>query len=177
MGGADKGLLPFRGLSLIQHVIGRLSSQVDTLIINANQNLGEYAKFNLPVYSDEIADYAGPLAGLQAGLRHCQTPYLLTSPCDSPLLPMNLAERMLDELRDNSADLAVAATGTMESLQLHPVFCLLKTELLPQLTSYLQSGGRKVREWQASQNMTQVCFPDENAFRNLNTLEELRTLE
>lgn len=177
MGGSDKGLQLFRGMPLVQHVMGRLNPQVDAMIINANRHLEQYATLGVPVITDEIADFAGPLAGLQAGLRHCQTPLMLTASCDSPFLPEDLGKRLLDALQRENADIAAATTGTQEAMQLHPVFCLLKTELLPKLTTYLESGGRKMREWQNLQKLIYVRFPDERAFYNLNTLDELRSLE
>ncbi|HYD79542.1 MAG TPA: molybdenum cofactor guanylyltransferase MobA [Paucimonas sp.] len=177
MGGVDKGLQPFRGAPMAAHVVARLAPQVGGLMINANQNLDRYAAFGLPVWPDETPDFAGPLAGLQTALRHCATPYLATAPCDSPFLPADLVARLASALRQADADLAVAVTGDGESRQPHPVFCLLKTGLLPHLTAFLQDGGRKVDAWYRSLKVVEVRFADEDAFRNINTLEELRRYE
>jgi molybdenum cofactor guanylyltransferase len=177
MGGVDKGLQTFRGLSLAQHAIQRLTPQVDALLINANHHLAQYAAFGVPVCTDSFGDFAGPLAGIEAGLRNCETPLMLAAPCDCPFLPENLGERLQAALIEEGADIAVAATGTQDAPQLHPVFCLVKTALLPPLSAYLKTGGRKVREWQAFQKMATVLFADASAFRNLNTLAELRELE
>lgn len=177
MGGIDKGLQTFRGLPLIHHAIERLTPQVNALMINANHHLTRYAGFGVPVCTDAYGDFAGPLAGMEAGLRSCDTPLLLTAPCDCPFLPEDLSNRLYEALVKDDADVAVAATGTSDATQLHPVCCLLKAALLPQLSAYLKDGGRKVREWQAAQKMVIVHFANELAFRNLNTLAELRELE
>src|SRR5712692_1598139 len=165
MGHVDKGLQPFRGAPMALHVMLRLTPQVGHLMINANQNLAPYESFGVPVWPDELQGYAGPLAGLQTGLMHCETPYLVTAPCDSPFLPTDLVARLAAALASIDAELAVAVTGTDETRQPHPVFCLLKTTLLPHLSDFLQSGGRKVDAWYASLNVVEVHFEDEAAFR------------
>ena len=177
MGHVDKGLQPFRGAPMAMHVMLRLAPQVSDMMINANQNLAAYEAFGVPVWPDEMEGFAGPLAGLQTGLAHCETPYLVTAPCDSPFLPHDLVEKLHHALRAADADLAVAVTGEGARRQPHPVFCLLKTSLLPHLTSFLQAGGRKVDAWYASLKITEVHFSDEAAFRNINTLDELRKFE
>jgi molybdopterin-guanine dinucleotide biosynthesis protein A len=177
MGGVDKGLQPFRGAPMALHVMMRLSPQVGDLMINANQNLAPYEGFGVPVWPDEMQGFAGPLAGLQTGLNHCETPYLVTAPCDSPFLPTDLVERLAEGIERQNAELAVAVTGEGESRQPHPVFCLLKTSLLPNLSQFLQAGGRKIDKWYTSLSVAEVNFPDESAFRNINTLDELRRFE
>lgn len=177
MGHVDKGLQVFRGAPMAMHVMLRLAPQVGTTMINANQNLAPYEGFGVPVWPDEFAGFAGPLAGLQTGLRHCETPYLVTAPCDSPFLPEDLVTRLSEALIFQDADLAVAITGEGEERQPHPVFCLLKTSLLDHLTDYLQNGGRKIDAWYASVKVAEVRFEDESAFRNINTLDDLRKFE
>jgi molybdopterin-guanine dinucleotide biosynthesis protein A len=175
MGNIDKGLQTFRGAPMVLHVIMRLSPQTGSLMINANQNLGPYEGFGLPVWPDQLTGFAGPLAGLQTGLAHCETDYLVTAPCDSPFLPEDLVERLADAIGE--ADLAVAATDDGSRRQPHPVFCLMKAALLPHLTIFLQEGGRKIDAWYKSLDFVEVVFPDEAAFRNINTMEELRRFE
>jgi len=177
MGDVDKGLQTLNGEAMVAHVIKRLSPQVGALIINANRNLETYQKFGVPVWPDELTGFAGPLAGLQAGLLHCQTPYLVTVPCDSPFLPTDLLARLGDALIEQNADLAVAVTGEAENRQSHPVFCLLKTSLLPHLNTFLQTGRRRIDAWYASLKVVEVKFDDEAAFRNINTLEELQQFD
>jgi len=178
MGHVDKGLQAFRGTTMADHVLARLAPQVASVAINANQNLDTYAAFGVPVWQDDLAGFAGPLAGLETGLRRCQTPYLLTAPCDSPFLPLDLAERLLAALEEQDADLAFAATGEPGMrVQAHPVFCLVKTSLLPVLSSYLAEGGRRMDGWYKDVKAVEVLFEDVDAFRNINTLDELHSLD
>jgi molybdopterin-guanine dinucleotide biosynthesis protein A len=177
MGTIDKGLQVFRDAPMALHVLMRLSPQVGYIMINANQNIAPYEGFGVPVWQDEMQGFAGPLAGLQTGLIHCETDYLVTSPCDSPFLPKDLVARLAAGLEENHADLAVAVTGEGETRQAHPVFCLVKASLLPHLTLYLQDGGRKFDKWYSSLAVAEVHFDDEDAFRNINTLDDLRKYE
>jgi molybdopterin-guanine dinucleotide biosynthesis protein A len=171
MGGVDKGLLELRGRPLAAWVIERLRPQVDHLIINANQNRERYATFGCPVVADEVPDFAGPLAGLHAALSAAATPLVATAPCDSPFLPADLVSRLFSALTATGSDLAVARTFD----QPHPVFCLCRREVLPHLTDYLASGGRKIDRWYATLKVVEVAFDDEaDAFENINTPEELR---
>ena len=169
MGGVDKGLQPFRGKPMAQWAIERLAPQVDELIVNANQNAAEYARFGYRVIADELGGFAGPLAGLHAGLKVASHDFVVTVPCDSPFLPSDLVARLRAAL--GSSELAVAKTGT----QPHPVFSLVSRTVLPHLESFLTSGGRKIDAWYASLKVVEVAFDDEaEAFRNINTREELR---
>ena len=177
MGSVDKGLQLFRGMPMAQHVATRLRPQVTHLMINANRHLPEYEAICAPVWPDVMADFAGPLAGLQTGLMHCQTPYLVTAPCDSPFVPVDLVASLMAALQTQQTDLAIAVTGPPERLQSHPVFCLLHTKLLPHLTEYLQNGGRKFETWYATLSAARVHFDDDSAFRNINTRDELQRYE
>lgn len=179
MGNVDKGLQLFRGAPMALHVLMRLAPQVGDVLINANQNLGPYEGFGVPVWPDAMQGHAGPLAGLQTGLLHCDTDYMVTAPCDSPFLPNDLVARLAQGLEAAQADLAVAVTagGTDGRRQSHPVFCLLKAALLPHLTDFLAGGGRKIDAWYASLAVAEVLFEDETAFRNINTVDELRRYE
>ncbi|MFJ2990253.1 molybdenum cofactor guanylyltransferase MobA [Collimonas sp. NPDC087041] len=175
MGGVDKGLVLLDGKPMATHVIARLAPQVSSLLINANRNQDAYAAFGWPVWADEQPDFAGPLAGLQAGLQHCATPYLATAPCDSPFLPQDLVSRLAQTLQDADADLAVAATLDPETgaVQPQPVFMLLKTTLLTDLNDYLLDGGRKMETWYRRLNYCETLFSDTEAFRNINTRQQL----
>lgn len=173
MGGRDKGLQPFRGRPMVAWAIERLAPQVDALLINANQNAEAYAAFGYPVLPDRIGGFAGPLAGLHAGLSACGTPLLVTAPCDSPFLPADLVACLRAALEDADADLAVAKTGD----QPHPVFSLVRREVLDGLTAFLEGGGRKVDAWYGALKTVEVPFEDERAFANINTIEELNALE
>jgi len=169
MGGVDKGLQPLQGRPMVAHVIDRLSPQVGALLINANQNLERYAGFGCPVVSDELSGFAGPLAGLHAGLKAATTPYVITAPCDSPFLPLNLVARLASARAAAGAELAVAKTGD----QPHPVFALVAREVLPHLSEFLARGERKIDIWYSSLKVVEVPFEDEAAFSNINTREEL----
>lgn len=170
MGGVDKGLVELDGRALVAHVIERLAPQVGELVINANQNRDRYAAFGYPVVADVIPDFAGPLAGLHAAMAAATTPYVVTSPCDSPFLPADLVARLALALAATPLDLAVARTFD----QPHPVFSLVRTDVRPHLEAFLRGGGRKIDAWYATLRVADVRFDDEaDAFRNINTAAEL----
>jgi molybdenum cofactor guanylyltransferase len=174
MGGVDKGLQSFRGKRLIDHVYERLAPQVGGIVINANQNQDLYHAFGVRVVSDAIGGYAGPLAGMHAGLSVSKRPFLASVPCDSPFLPEDLVARLHARIDETGAELAVAKTGE----QPHPVFSLMRRGVLDHLTEFLKGGGRKIDAWYATLNVVEVVFDDEaDAFSNINTLEELNTWE
>ncbi|MDZ4142691.1 MAG: molybdenum cofactor guanylyltransferase MobA [Methylotenera sp.] len=174
MDGVDKGLTLLQQKPLIQHVIARLKPQVEEILINANREIAQYQAFGYPVLQDENADFLGPLAGFSLGLQHAKHDYLLTVPCDSPCLPLDLSERLIASLREQQADIAVASSDG----NAHPVFCLCKKSVLPSLKQYLEQGERRASAWQKSQNYIEVDFSDcANSFVNLNTLENLAALE
>jgi len=169
MGGVDKGLQLLRGKPMAQHVIERFAPQVDELLINANQNIEQYQGLGYRVIPDAIGGFAGPLAGLHRGLSEAAHPLVVTAPCDSPFLPLDLVAKLHTALEQQNAELAVARTGD----QPHPVFCLCRKSVLGSLTAFLESGGRKIDWWYAQLKVAEVDFVDESAFRNINTREEL----
>jgi molybdopterin-guanine dinucleotide biosynthesis protein A len=174
MGSVDKGLQLLRGKPMVQHVLERFAPQVDEVLINANQNPAQYQAFGHKVVPDEIGGFAGPLAGLHRGLSAATHDLVATVPCDSPFLPLDLIARLHQALSKQQADLAVARTGD----QPHPVFCLTRKSVLPGLTAFLASGGRKIDAWYAALRVVEVRFDDEEAsFSNINTVGELRTFE
>lgn len=174
MNGADKGLVLLQNKPLVQHVIERLKQQVDEILINANREIATYQAFGYPVLPDETDDFLGPLAGFLLGLKHAKYEYVLTVPCDSPLLPLDLAERLYKSMAESNADIAVATSDG----DTHPVFCLMKKSVLQSLQAFLENGERKVSAWQKSQQYIEVDFSDSSdAFTNLNTFEELNRLE
>ena len=177
MGGVDKGLQSHLGIPLAMHALLRLGPQVGELMINANRNLAAYESMGVPVWPDALADYAGPLAGFLAGLERCETPYLVTVPCDSPLFPADLVARLGQALEAQNADIAMAATIEDGKLQVQPVFCLMKTELIESLVRFTQEGQRKIDKWTALHRVVEVPFDDTQAFANANTLAELQQLQ
>lgn len=178
MGGMDKGLVPFMGAPLIEHAIARLSPQVATILINANRNHDRYAQYGHAVIADYHADFAGPLAGFSIGLEHCQTEYLLSVPCDSPVFPLNLGERLLETMNETQSDLVYASSkDTSNTIWSQPVFCLMRRQVKQSLQDFLDQEGRKIDRWFTTLRSTTVVFADEAAFANTNTPEELRALE
>ncbi len=175
MGGVDKGLQPLKGRRMVEWVYERLRPQVTEVVVNANQNQSEYgAALGCRVVSDEIGGFAGPLAGLHAGLQANTQPFLVTVPCDSPFLPLDLVARLHAALVAHHADLAVAKTGD----QPHPVFALVRESLAGHLRQFLDGGGRKIDAWYASLRVVEVAFDDQpEAFSNINTREELSAFE
>ena len=198
MGGVDKGLQPFRGEPLAQQAFMRLAAQtggpLHGVLVNANRNAEVYrtqaeACFGVGkavVFADRVQDYAGPLAGFEAGLALCSSTLMMTVPCDSPLFPLDLASRLRQALIAANADIAVvhapeAGRDGRVSLRSQPVFCLMKASLHQNLADFLAAGGRKIDAWTAQHRVVDVPFDartdDPNAFANANTLDELRSLE
>ena len=170
MGQVDKGLVELAGRPMVAHVLARLAPQVGAIVINANQNRERYAAFGHPVVADEVGGFAGPLAGLHAGMTQATTPYVVTVPCDSPFLPADLVARLSAALAAQRAQLAVAYTGA----QPHPVFALVARDVREHLAACLREGGRKIDAWYATLAVAAVPFDDEvAAFRNINTPAEL----
>jgi len=189
MGGVDKGLQLLDGKPLARHALQRLQAQTlgapRTLAINANRNQALYASWDVPVWMDTVGGFAGPLAGFHTALQHCASThdYLLTVPCDSPLFPLDLLARLAHALATGHATVAMASApdGPQDpTLRRQPVFCLLRTSLLPSLEQYLQEGGRKIDAWTQAQGQVEVAFNQPHdagrAFFNANTLAELQTL-
>jgi molybdopterin-guanine dinucleotide biosynthesis protein A len=185
MGGVDKGMQNFNGLPLALHTLMRLQMQGDVIgevMVNANRNLAAYEAFGAPVWPDTLSDYAGPLAGFLTGLERCETPLLLTVPCDTPLFPLDLAQRLADALAREDAEIAMAAAREEDGqIRAQPVFCLMHVDLLESLVRFTHEGGRKIDAWTAQHKTVIVPFDqpgdDPKAFFNANTLAELHSLE
>ncbi len=176
MGGVDKGLQLLHGETMAAAVVRRLQPQVGRLMINANRSLDEYAALGAPVFADDFESYAGPLAGVQAGLSRCQTEFLVTAPCDAPLLPPDLVKRLAQALEASGADAALAVSGDGAHRRRHPVFMLIRASLSGNLAEYLRAGGRKVDGWLGTIRCVEACFDDEEAFMNVNTADDLEAL-
>jgi molybdenum cofactor guanylyltransferase len=188
MGGVDKGLQNFNGMPLALHALTRLQmgGGVGTILINANRNLSAYESFGAAVWPDGLADYAGPLAGFLTGLERCETPYLVTVPCDTPLLPLDLVPRLAQALDEQDADIAMVGAPEVDqhgqsTVRPQPVFCMMRVGLLESLVQFTQDGGRKIDAWTALHKTVIVPFDtpadDPQAFANANTLADLRQLE
>jgi molybdopterin-guanine dinucleotide biosynthesis protein A len=186
MGGVDKGLQNFNGIPLALHTLMRLGPQVESVMVNANRNLSAYESFGAAVWPDASSDFAGPLAGFLVGLERAETPYVLTVPCDTPRLPLDLAERLAAALVREDAEIAIAAAPEVQTdgsteVRTQPVFCLMKLELSESLVKFTHAGGRKIDAWTAQHKTVIVPFnaptDDPLAFANVNTLTELQALE
>ena len=188
MGGVDKGLQNFNGLPLALHTLTRLQmgGGVGSIMLNANRNLAAYESFGVSVWPDVLADYAGPLAGFLTGLERCETSFLMTVPCDTPLLPLDLVTRLAQALEDQDADIAMVSAPELGKdgqvmLRAQPVFCLMRVDLMESLVHFTQEGGRKIDVWTALHKTVLVPFDlpgdDPKAFCNANTLTELHELE
>ena len=178
MGGVDKGLIPFHGKPLIESAITRLKPQVQSIVINANRNITKYASYGYPVIMDETPDFSGPLAGFSVALKGCKTSYLLTSPCDSPLLPNNLAQLLMTEMERGNFQLVYASSKEVDGkVWAQPVFCLMRANLEDSLNQFLQKGDLKIDRWFKELRSSTVIFDDPQVFSNVNTPEELKKLE
>jgi molybdopterin-guanine dinucleotide biosynthesis protein A len=187
MGGRDKGLQVFDGIPLAQHALQRLAQQTlppAATLISANRHLHDYRAFGVPVWADEVTGFAGPLAGFLTGLQQARTPLLLTLPCDAPLFPLSLCERLARALQASQADIAIAqGLDDEQHLRPQPAFCLLRVQprLRDDLARFLAEGGRKIGAWTARHHCIAVPFnvpgDDPRAFANINTLDQLHALQ
>jgi molybdenum cofactor guanylyltransferase/molybdopterin-guanine dinucleotide biosynthesis protein MobB len=170
MGGDDKGLILFNNKPLIRHVIDRLQYQLDTIIINANRNIEHYQKFAYPVISDSLEHFCGPLAGMLSAMQNMTSDYILTAPCDAPMISPHYRQRMVETLLNEQADIAVAHDGQ----RLQPVFSLISTALQDDLSQFLEQGDRKIDLWFERHKLVIVDFSDQaDSFANFNSPEDL----
>jgi len=166
-GGHDKGLIPWAGKPLVQHVVERIKPQVDTVIISCNRNYERYRQFASAIVADLRPGHAGPLAGLEAACPHIGTDLLLLVSCDTPLLPNDLVLRLTTELRRSSTEAGIcyAHDGHRE----HYLCAVLHRACLASVEDFLDKGGRTVRDWFHSCGARAVDFSDSReAFMNLN---------
>jgi molybdopterin-guanine dinucleotide biosynthesis protein A len=174
MGECDKGLMMLAGQPMIEFIIAALQPQVGAVLISANRNLEAYRAYGFPVVEDRPGGYSGPLAGMASGMRAATTPYLLTVPCDCPMLPETLTESLFLALREDRAEISTAHDG----IRMQPVFALMRRDLLPSLLNYLGKGGRRVDAWYARHRLALADFSDRPAaFLNVNTPAERMALE
>ena len=174
MGGRDKGLLQLAGKPMVEWVMAALKPQVADIIINANRNLDAYAAYGYRVVSDKLHGFCGPLAGIASSMESASTPYIVTTPCDSPLMPLDLAHRLYQALHVNRAEISVAHNGE----RLQPVFALLTCTLSSSLLDYLEAGERKIDTWYSRHKLAIVDFSDSaDAFININTSVEIQAVE
>jgi molybdenum cofactor guanylyltransferase len=174
MGGTDKGLLELHGKPLVEHIVHALRPQVGAVLINANRNLDRYGELGFPVLPDILGNFYGPLVGMATGLQACETELLLTLPCDSPLVPPDLAAGLLEALDRQCAQISVAHDGE----RMQAVFAILHHSLLPSMLAYLLHGGRRVDTWYAKHRVALANFSHcTDAFLNLNYPKDREALE
>lgn len=174
MGGADKGLVEFRGKPLVAHALDAIRELADRVLISANRNREAYASFGYPVIADADTGFAGPLAGMLSAMKTARTPYVLVVPCDSPLMTGTLLRRLCVALIAEDADVAAAHDGQ----RLHPVFLLAKRSLMSDLEQFLSSGERKVGLWLTRHRLAVADYSDRpELFANVNTPGDLCQLE
>jgi len=180
MGGGDKCLRPLAGRPILEHILERARPQVTRLAVNANGDAGRFARFGLPVVPDAIADFAGPLAGISAGLdwaaaEVAECTHLASFAGDAPFLPADLVARLAQALADGTHDLACAASGG----RAHPVFGLWPLRLRHDLREAVQGGVRKVDAWTGRYRLATVEFAASplDPFFNANRPEDLLEAE
>ena len=188
----DKAWLNWQGKPIIQHIIERFQPQVNALSINVNASPEAYQALGLPLWQDQSEPdwekFPGPLAGILTGLRMCQktslasqipqTPWLAVAPCDAPLLPIDMVEKLYQQATHTGAKIAIASTmDTEDKIKDHPVFSLIHTSMLESLYAYLQSGNRKIMLWMKQHSFERVVFEDARPFIiNVNTPEMFNQL-
>ena len=169
MNGVDKGLVEFRGLPLVAHVVNVIESRVDKVYISANRSFDAYATYG-EVISDDLLDFQGPLAGISKALKVCSTDYLLVLPCDSPLVDSELVDDLINKMGQKDADICVAHDGSI----MHATFALMKSNLCKSLEHFLNDGGRKMAHWYRQQNIERVDVSNRlEVLTNLNKPEDL----
>lgn len=173
MGGQDKGLIEFDGRPIVELLIDQLNQQGIKIAINANRNLSTYQQYGYPVISDEMVDFQGPLAGFATAMKAVDTDYILTLPCDGPLLASDFVDSFIEAQSESHADISVADDGE----RLQPVYALIKTDLLASLNTFLESGDRKIDRWYAQHEYARVDFSGQKyMFANINKPEDHSTL-
>ncbi|WP_299723911.1 molybdenum cofactor guanylyltransferase MobA [uncultured Tateyamaria sp.] len=181
MGGGDKGLLTLGGDTLLGHVIARLDPQVAGLALNANGDAARFAGLGLPVIADSVHGFAGPLAGVLAGLDWAAeqgAESIVTAAADTPFFPCDLVPRLQLAAEGMNHPLALAATPDPGRGQArHPTFGLWPVALRNDLRAALESGVRKVVQWSDRHGAQLASFPDEAAFFNVNTPDDLTRAE
>ncbi|AOR63172.1 molybdenum cofactor guanylyltransferase MobA [Pectobacterium wasabiae] len=172
MGGHDKGLIALNGVPLYLHVLSRLKTQVDEVIISANRNQDVYAQSGYRIISDFDTNFLGPLAGILSGLHASASEWVVFVPCDVPALPLDLVQRLWQEREEASA--AYATNGERS----HPTLLLINKNLIEPLEVYLHLGNRKLMLFMEQVGAKAVLFNDKpETFHNLNSPEDLSNWE
>ena len=174
--GADKGLLDFKGQPMASHILNALAKQVHLVFVSANRHLEQYEALGVPVVRDRLADYQGPLAGIEAGLSICPTAYMAVFPCDAPLLDSRLLVSLYQMLERTNANIVYATSRHGSDTYPEPTFALIRTYMLGELRTFLDSGRRKLLDWYQSTDYAECLFEESACFANANTADELTRL-
>ena len=173
MGGRDKGLLMCADKPIIEHILAAIHPQCQRIIINANRHIDDYLAYGYPVINDDLNDFQGPLAGIAVGLAHTDTPLMMTLPCDAPMLPNNLVQRLKQVMQQHKADISVVHDGE----RMQPMYALMQTHLASHLQDFLNSGERQVKQWYAQHHLQTVdCSDVASYFQNINTPAQQQAL-
>ena len=177
VGGEDKGLLIFHDEPIVKKVFKALNKQVHMIVVSANRHVEEYQSFGVPVVKDRLPDYQGPLAGIEAALTVCMTPYILVVPCDAPFISQDLAQKLYDKMEESNANIVFAMGRTERGeVAAEPMFALIRSCMLSHLRNYLDSGKRKVLGWYELTDHASVFIEDPLCFANANTPEDFDRL-
>ena len=177
VGGEDKGLLVFNGEPIVKKVFKSLNQQVHMVVVSANRHVEEYQSFGAPVVKDRLPDYQGPLAGIEAALTVCMTPYALVVPCDAPFIRHDLAQKLYDKMEETNVNIVFAQSYTEQGeVAAEPTFALIRSCMLSHLRVYLDSGKRKVLGWYELTDHASVLIDDPLCFANANTPEDFDRL-
>lgn len=171
--GINKAMVRIGGQPMIAHVIERIRTQVNSILINADPQQPDWSMFGLPIIADQIADRPGPLAGIHAALSCIDTPWLLSVPCDTPRLPHDLVARLVRAQAQSGAD----RVSVRCAAQRHPVIALVHRSLAAELEAFIRAGGRRIESWLSQGQWAEAEFEDEAEFVNVNTADELQHLE
>jgi len=170
MNGQDKGLVLYKDSPLIEHLLGAFSPQVSSCIISANRNITDYQQYGHPVYRDEFGDYAGPLAGIATGLKHCQTDWLACIPCDAFCIPTNLVQHLYQQTIRSNTSIGIVDDGS----RWQPLYAVIHKRILSDLEAYLHTGNKRVMQWVKKQNPVIVDFSkNKKLFQNINSFSDL----
>lgn len=163
VGGRDKGLIPWHGKPMVEHIIEALEPQVQETLISCNRNKTIYAQYRLPIIEDSNDGFLGPLIGLFSAHTHCKFDYVVTVPCDCPTLPTDLVARLHESLADYDM------TVVRDSVGIQPLFLLSRKPCIASIESYLADGNRSVKGWLSGHRWTTADFSEyKDGFLNLN---------
>lgn len=168
MGGQDKGWVDYEGKPMIQHILDRLIPQADEVLIIANRNQQDYASLGVPVFSDYLEGFQGPLVGIATGLEQAEYEQVVFVPCDGPFISTELIKTFLAQYKRFKKPVIVANDG----IRLQPMVVMIEKQLLPNLLKSIEAGERKPDRWYASVGMDEVGF-NSQSLHNFNTYEQM----